>query len=248
MSFFWQNNSNFMKIKFNLSPNFSKKTRNKKSIRYVIIHYTGMQSEIESIKRLKDPKSRVSCHYLISKNGSITQLVMENKVAWHAGKSKWKKLENLNQYSIGIELVNKGHNLGYEKFSKLQVISLIKLCKKLKKKYQIKKENFLGHSDIAPHRKNDPGEKFPWKKMSEDNLGIWYKKKSINFKIKKHHFHQHFFKNIYKIGYRYFKINKRSSGDKLLIKAFQRRFVPDRVTGVIDHKTLQISQFLAKNY
>ena len=100
-----------MKKKINLSLNCSKITRRRKEIKYVVIHYTGMQSEIESIDRLKNTRSKVSCHYLINRKGFITQLVMENKVAWHAGKSKWKKLKNLNSYSIGIELVNKGHQL-----------------------------------------------------------------------------------------------------------------------------------------
>jgi N-acetylmuramoyl-L-alanine amidase len=92
-----------------------------------------MQSEIDSIERLKNIKSRVSCHYLINRKGEIIQMVEDNKVAWHAGKSKWKNFENLNENSIGIELVNKGHEHGYQNFSNIQIINLIKLCKKLKK-------------------------------------------------------------------------------------------------------------------
>ena len=94
-----------------------------------------MQSEIESIKRLKNPKHRVSCHYLINRSGQVTQMVKDKNIAWHAGKSKWKNFDNLNDNSIGIELVNKGHQFGYQNFSKKQIISLIKLCKNLKKKY-----------------------------------------------------------------------------------------------------------------
>ena len=138
-----------------------------------------MQSEIESIKRLKSKKSKVSCHYLINRKGKLTQIVKDLNIAWHAGKSKWKNFKNLNKNSIGIELVNKGHKFGYQKFTNFQIKSLIKLCKKLKKKYKIKKENFFGHSDIAPLRKIDPGEKFPWKKLSKYNLGNWYQKKNI---------------------------------------------------------------------
>ena len=126
-----------------------------------------MQSEIESINRLINKNSKVSCHYLINRKGTIMQMVKENKIAWHAGVSKWKNIKNLNKNSIGIELVNKGHFFGYENYSNLQINSLIKLCSKLKKKYKIHKENFLGHSDIAPYRKIDPGEKFPWKKLSQ---------------------------------------------------------------------------------
>ena len=138
-----------MKISLDLSPNFTKKKRPKKDIKFVIIHYTGMQSEIESVKKLKNPKDKVSCHYLINRKGKILQMVRDRNVAWHAGKSKWKKFINLNEYSIGIELVNKGHKLGYQNFTIKQINSLIKLCKSLKKKYFIKNENFLGHSDIA---------------------------------------------------------------------------------------------------
>ena len=155
-----------MKIKLLNSPNYSRNSRPKKSIKFIIIHYTGMQSEIESINRLINKNSKVSCHYLINRKGTIMQMVKENKIAWHAGVSKWKNIKNLNKNSIGIELVNKGHFFGYENYSNLQINSLIKLCSKLKKKYKIHKENFLGHSDIAPNRKIDPGEKFPWKRLS----------------------------------------------------------------------------------
>ena len=117
------------------SNNFSK-NRNKKKIKFLIIHYTGMQSMRVSIKRLVSPKSKVSCHYLISRNGKIFQMVEDNKIAWHAGKSKWGNLQNLNEYSIGIELVNKGHKFGYQKFPRSQINSLVKLCTKLKKIYK----------------------------------------------------------------------------------------------------------------
>ena len=169
-----------------------------------------MQSEIESIKRLKDPKYKVSCHYLINRKGIVTQMVKEKHVAWHAGKSKWKRFQNLNLSSIGIELVNRGHQFGYQNFSNDQIKSLILLCKKLKKKYNIRPENFLGHSDIAPLRKFDPGEKFPWKKLSAYDLGKWPKKhKSEIFKNNKEKLDITFFKNLRKIGYRYFNISKR---------------------------------------
>ena len=142
-----------MKKTFDFSPNFSKRIRSINLIKFVVIHYTGMQSEIASVKRLKNKKSKVSCHYLINKKGKVIQMVPENKIAWHAGKSRWKNFKNLNRNSIGIELTNKGHKLGYENFSKLQIQSLVTLCKELKRKYKIPSCNFLGHSDIAPLRK-----------------------------------------------------------------------------------------------
>ena len=231
--------------KLNLSPNFSKITKNSRKIRFVIIHYTGMQSEIASIHRLKDIKFKVSCHYLINRKGKITQMVLDKDVAWHAGKSKWKNFVNLNKNSIGIELVNKGHQFGYQSFSSLQINSLIKLCKNLKKKYKISTENFLGHSDIAPLRKTDPGEKFPWKKLSRHSLGFWYKNKKLDKNFSNKKIDHLFFKNIYKIGYRYFAINKKNKKDKMVVKAFQRRYLSGKVSGKIDIKTYKISHFLA---
>ena len=103
-----------MKIIFEFSPNYSNKLRKKKEIKFIIIHYTGMQSEIESIERLKNPEFKVSCHYIINRKGRIIQIVQDKKVAWHAGRSKWKKFTNLNKNSIGIELVNKGYEFGYQ--------------------------------------------------------------------------------------------------------------------------------------
>ena len=235
-----------MKKKIILSKNCSKKTRSKKNIKFVIIHYTGMQSEIESIQRLIDPTSMVSTHYLINRKGVIVQMVKDNKIAWHAGKSKWKNFKNLNDKSIGIELVNSGHDYVYENFSKSQINSLIKLCNFLKKRYKIKKDNFLGHSDVAPLRKKDPGEKFPWKKLSKFKIGIWYS--SLNKKLdlrRKKNLEALFFQNLYKIGYRYFNTRKRSKTDKKIIICFQQHYMPMQISGKIDKKTLKISHYLA---
>ena len=230
------------------SVNFSKKLRKNSDIKLIVIHYTGMQSRIESIKRLLSPKHKVSTHYLIDRKGQILKMVDDNKIAWHAGKSKWKNYINLNKYSIGIELVNKGHKFGYEKFTISQVNKLIQLCKNLKNKYKIKNSNIVGHSDIAPLRKQDPGEKFPWQKLQKKKIGIWYKKlqsKSLNLNDKK--VKKLFFANLFKIGYRYFNKNRRSKKDIFLIEAFQRRFLPNKVTGKIDEKTFKISNFLANH-
>ena len=207
-----------------------------------------MQSEIESISRLKNLNTKVSCHYLINRKGQVIQMVKDKFIAWHAGKSKWKKFINLNNWSIGIELVNKGHEFGYQNFSKKQIKSLIILCKSLKEKYSIKKENFLGHSDVAPLRKSDPGEKFPWKKLSTYNIGQWYKFRDIEFKLKGKKKENLFFKNLYQLGYRYFKIQKRNKKDKQVIKSFQRHFLPNNVTGKVDQKTFKTSLLLAQQY
>ncbi|MDC1212800.1 N-acetylmuramoyl-L-alanine amidase, partial [Pelagibacteraceae bacterium] len=177
--------------------------------------------------------------------GLITQMVKDNQVAWHAGKSKWKNFKNLNENSIGIELVNKGHEFGYQNFSRIQIKSLIYLCKYLKKKYMIKKENFLGHSDIAPLRKLDPGEKFPWKKLSKHKIGHWYGSNKKKLKLTSNKKIENlFFKNLFKIGYRYFKISKKSKKDKFIIKSFQQHYLPQNISGKIDQKTYKISHFL----
>ena len=206
-----------------------------------------MQSEIESIKRLKNPKHQVSCHYLINRKGKISRMVEDKYIAWHAGKSKWRRFVNLNKNSLGIELVNRGHQFGYQHFTNVQILSLIKLCKFLKKKYSIKKENFLGHSDIAPLRKTDPGEKFPWKRLSKYKLGVWYKYRGKNLKLDEKNRNVLFFKYLHKLGYRYFSLSKRTSIDRRIIKSFQQHYVPDNVTGKLDQKTLKISHFLNNN-
>ena len=232
-----------MEITKYYSPNYHNKRRSNKSITLIILHYTGMQSERESLKRLRNPKFQVSAHYLINRNGKIFKMVDERNIAWHAGKSMWKKHKNLNQNSIGIELVNKGHRFGYQNFPKKQIVALISLCKKLKKKYKIKNSCFLGHSDIAPMRKIDPGEKFPWRYLSLKGIGIYPKKKLIYSKANKNNLDKkRFFKNLSKIGYCY--LSKKNK--KKVIKNFQRRYRQSGINGVLDQETFTISEFLVK--
>ena len=188
------------------SPNFDIKKRSNKRITAIIIHYTGMQSERESLKKLISSRSKVSCHYLINRKGRIFNLVKDQNIAWHAGKSMWGKYKNLNKNSIGIELVNKGHRYGYQVFTKIQIKKLTKLCKSLKKKYKIKNNFILGHSDIAPLRKIDPGEKFPWYYLSSKGVGIYPKEISKFVKKTKMQNIKGFFKNLHKIGYRYLSV------------------------------------------
>ena len=228
------------------SPNFLKKTRKTGNIKFIIIHYTGMQSIRASIKRLLNPKSKVSCHYLISRDGRLIKMVDDNKIAWHAGKSKWKTYKNLNFFSIGIELSNKGHQFGYQSYPKKQLESLSKLVFFLKRKYKIK--YILGHSDVAPMRKKDPGEKFPWFKISEENkkkLNTLKKDRKLFLVLRKKEIRKRFFSNLFKIGYRYFNVLKKGKADKAVIKAFQRRFRQNNVNGVIDAECLKISEKLA---
>ena len=238
-----------MKISICPSPNYSIR-KGEKKIKFIVIHYTGMQSERACIKRLTSKKSKVSTHYLINREGKITRMVDEKNSAWHAGKSKWKDSINLNNQSIGIELVNKGHQFGYENFSKKQISKLTLLCKNLIKKYKIKRINILGHSDIAPLRKKDPGEKFPWYFLSKKKIGYWYNlnnKDIINHNLSKNDLRNIFFNNLYKIGYRYFDKKKSLQSDLKVIKVFQRRFRQNRVNGLIDQESFQISHYLASS-
>jgi len=238
-----------MKIYSIYSPNFNKKKRLNNSIKFVIIHYTGMQSERESIKRLCNLKSKVSSHYLINKQGKIYRLVEDNQIAWHAGKSCWGKCKNLNENSIGIELVNKGHKLGYTNFKKKQLFNLIKICKNLIKKYNIKKRNILGHSDVAPLRKIDPGEKFPWEKLANNKIGIWhnyktkYLRKIRDVKISKK-YKLEFIKNLKKIGYCC--NNHKKLNIQKITKAFQRHYRKDLINGIIDKECLIIAKNISK--
>ena len=209
-----------------------------------------MSSETKAINRLTDVKSKVSCHYFIKRNGSIILMVPEIYEAWHAGKSKWKKDKSLNQKSIGIEISNKGHQFGYQNFNNKQIKSLIKLSKFLIKKYNLKKENILGHSDIAIERKKDPGENFPWELLSKSKIGLWYQvnkdklNKLRNIKISKTE-EIKFLKNLNKIGYN-FKYEAPQKKIKL-IKSFQRHFRQKLINGKIDQEMLLIAENLSKN-
>lgn len=236
------------------SLNFDKKKRKSKNIKYLIFHYTGMKSEKAAIRRLTEIQSEVSANYFIKKNGEIILMVPDLHIAWHAGKSKWKNYNFLNKHSIGIEISNKGHENGYQAFSKKQIYSLTRLSKILIKKYKIKRCNILGHSDIAYNRKKDPGEKFPWKILARHKIGIWHKLKESKLKknrIKKTSFYEEklFYKYIKAIGYEnYINMRKKIHRNKL-IKAFQRRYRTEKISGIIDQECLLIAKnlhFLAK--
>jgi N-acetylmuramoyl-L-alanine amidase len=242
-----------IKTTLNYSPNFNRNKRNIKQVKFIIIHYTGMKKETAALNRLTSIQSEVSSHYLIKNSGKIVTIVPDLYVAWHAGKSSWKNIKYLNKYSIGIEISNPGHKHGYKNFSKKQIDSLVKLSKFLIKKYRIKKNNILGHSDISPERKMDPGEKFPWEKLSKKNISLWpfiNKKILINLRNKNcNKFKENkFLNNLFKIGYSEYldkKINK-NKYHLFAIKAFQRRFRPELINGKIDLECLIISEKLNK--
>ena len=243
------------KISLNYSPNFDSKKRKKNQIKFIIFHYTGMKSEKAAIRKLTDFKSEVSCNYFIKKNGEIVTMVPDLYVAWHAGKSLWKKFQSLNKNSIGIEIANPGHSHGYKRFSNYQIRSLIKLSRFLIKKYKINSKYILGHSDIAPERKKDPGEKFPWEYLAKKNIGFWHNlNKKLLYKNRKIKIDSRqkkvFIKNLIKIGYPIQKSKKLEPCSEknlnLITKAFQRRFRQELINGIIDKECLIISNNLIK--
>ena len=238
-------------LTINYTINFNSTKRSKKKIIFIILHYTGMKKETEALRRLCDHKSKVSSHYFIKNSGEVLNLVPDLYEAWHAGKSSWKKYKLLNNYSIGIEISNPGHGHGYKKFNSNQISSLIKLLKYLKKKYNIKAENILGHSDIAPDRKKDPGEKFPWWKLVNENLckghnlsnRAMIKKRNLKVSLLEKKI---FFSNLYKIGYSEMSKIKKRSHNVNLTKAFQRKYRQNLINGKIDQECFLISENLIK--
>ncbi len=226
------------------SPNFYSKKRRKKDIKQVVLHYTGMKNELAAIRKLTSIKSAVSCNYFIKSNGKIIQIVPDLYSSWHAGISAWKNFKFLNKSSIGIEIQNPGHHYKYLNFTNKQIKSIVKLLKVLIKKYNIKKKFILGHSDISPDRKKDPGEKFPWKLLSKHNLGIWHNLNQDRIKkMRKAQLDEieekRFINFLKKIGYK-------SKNNKNIILSFQRRFRPNKVNGISDKECFFIAKSLLK--
>jgi N-acetylmuramoyl-L-alanine amidase len=154
------------------SPNFDDRPC---PVKYLIMHYTGMESAQAALERLSDPVAKVSAHYMIKEDGDVIQMVAEDKRAWHAGISHWGGEEALNSASIGIEIVNGGHDFGLPDFPDVQIVKLIQLAQEIIKRHNISAQYILAHSDIAPDRKQDPGEKFPWERLANAGIGYWPK-------------------------------------------------------------------------
>ncbi|MFH1158034.1 MAG: N-acetylmuramoyl-L-alanine amidase [Pseudomonadota bacterium] len=156
------------------SPNFGPRKENKK-IKFLVLHYTGRPTAFESLRLLqgKDPSHEVSAHYLIDEEGGVTRIVDEAMRAWHAGKSCWEREEDVNSCSIGVEIQNPGHEYGYVRFPEIQMSAVAELCKGIIERHRILPYHVLAHSDIAPGRKTDPGEKFPWASLAQQGVGLW---------------------------------------------------------------------------
>ena len=152
------------------SPNFDARKGPPDTI---VLHYTGMQTGEAALARLRDPEAKVSSHYLVEEDGRVFRLVAEERRAWHAGVSFWKGRDDLNSASVGIEIVNPGHEFGYRPFPDAQIAAVIALVTDIRGRWTIEDDRIVGHSDVAPGRKDDPGELFPWKRLAEAGHGLW---------------------------------------------------------------------------
>jgi N-acetylmuramoyl-L-alanine amidase len=209
----------------NPSPNYNERPAGV-PIDMLVLHYTGMKTCGDALGRLCDPAIEVSAHYLIDEDGTIHVLVAEEYRAWHAGTACWRGKAWVNDRSIGIELVNSGHEFGYEDFPPAQIEALIPLCRDILSRYPITAQNVVGHSDVAPTRKQDPGEKFPWARLAVEGIGLWPEgpmgpgAEHLDDPIAL----------LSAIGYE-------TANQAATVTAFQRRYRPADVSGILDAET-----------
>lgn len=203
------------------SPNFDDRAL---PVSFIVLHYTGMESAEAAIQRLRDPEAKVSSHYLVAEDGQILRLVDERKRAWHAGQSHWRGVTDINSASIGIEIVNPGHEFGYRPFPDEQIESVIRLTADIMQRHGITRGNVVAHSDIAPARKQDPGELFPWGKLARLRLALPRPTKNL---MDPGWSDAGFLLALERFGYDV------TDGFAATV-AFQRRFRPELIDGTID--------------
>lgn len=194
----------------------------------LVLHYTGMESGPAALRQMQSPEKQVSAHYMVEENGDVYRLVPEDMRAWHAGVSKWAGQEDLNSRSIGIEIVNGGHDFGLPDFQPKQIESVKALSQGVLKRWGISQTRIVGHSDIAPDRKQDPGEKFPWRELAQAGVGIWPDIEVSGAQISPAQAER----SLVEIGY---------DADKTwadILLAFQRRWMPHHLTAAFDAPTL----------
>ncbi|TNE66399.1 MAG: N-acetylmuramoyl-L-alanine amidase [Alphaproteobacteria bacterium] len=231
------------------SPNFNERPAGT-AIDTVVLHYTGMQTGAAALARLCDPAAEVSAHYLIEEDGRIFRLVPEEKRAWHAGVSVWQGRENLNHSSIGIELVNPGHEFGYRPFPEKQVESLLLLLAEVRSRHTIPAGRYLGHSDIAPARKTDPGELFPWARLAAHGFGLWSRLDGSDTRLvagaePMAEMTNRLNKQLAIVGYHIGDNDSYGAGTEPLLRAFQAHWRPETVSGLYDHGTAAILRDIA---
>jgi N-acetylmuramoyl-L-alanine amidase len=209
------------------SPNFD--DRRGTPVSMIVLHYTGMQSAEAAIARLADPAAKVSAHYVVAEDGTVVRMVAEDKRAWHAGLSLWRGVRDVNAASVGIEIVNPGHEFGYRPFTEPQMASVLRLVKELVERYGIAPVNVVGHSDVAPARKDDPGELFDWALLARHGLALGPVKPGAD----PHWTDGGTLMALERFGYDI-------ADGTAAVRAFQRRFRPGNVDGVIDGETRAI--------
>ena len=203
------------------SPNFDERAL---PVSMIVLHYTGMPDAEGALARLTSREAKVSAHYLIDEDGNVYRLVEESKRAWHAGKSRWRGVADVNSASVGIEIVNPGHEFGYRPFPDEQIAALIPLVADIKDRHGISRGNIVGHSDVAPARKEDPGELFPWHALAKRRLALPSPTREL---VDPFWTDAGFLLALERFGYDV------TDSQKAVI-AFQRRFRPDRIDGIID--------------
>jgi N-acetylmuramoyl-L-alanine amidase len=203
------------------SPNFDERSS---PISMIVLHYTGMQDAASAIERLCDPEAKVSSHYLVTEDGQVLRLVDEANRAWHAGRSHWRGIIDVNSASVVIEIVNPGHEFGYRPFPEEQIDALIPLVHEIKERYGITRGNIVGHSDVAPARKQDPGELFPWYRLAKLRLALPRPTKNL---MDPGWTDAGFLMALERFRYSV-------TEPKAAVVAFQRRFRPELIDGEID--------------
>jgi N-acetylmuramoyl-L-alanine amidase len=203
------------------SPNFDERDQ---PVSIVVLHYTGMETAEAAIERLRDPEAKVSCHYLIDEDGKVLRMVPEDKRAWHSGCSCWRGMRDVNGASIGIEMVNPGHEFGYRPFPREQMKALVPLLAHIKQRHQIPVANIVGHSDVAPARKQDPGELFDWAFLARYGLAVGRPTTGL---FDSNWTDGGFLLALERYGYDV-------HDPKAAVTAFQRRFRPGMIDGEID--------------
>ena len=203
------------------SPNFDERSL---PVTMLVLHYTGMQDGASAIARLTDPESRVSSHYIVAEDGQVLALVDEDKRAWHAGQSRWRGITDINSASVGIEMINPGHEWGYRPFPEAQMDALIPLVADIVERHGIEPANVVGHSDIAPQRKIDPGELFDWERLAKVRLALPRPRRNL---ADPHWTPGGFLLALERFGYDV-------SDGPAAVRAFQRRFRPDTIDGIAD--------------
>jgi N-acetylmuramoyl-L-alanine amidase len=220
------------------SPNFNNRTAPPSII---LLHYTGMPTGEGALTRLRDPQAKVSSHYLVEEDGRVFSLVPEERRAWHAGVSFWKGERDINSASIGIEIVNPGHEFGYRAFPEAQVAAVIELLGDIRSRWEIEDSHIVGHSDVAPDRKEDPGELFPWKRLAEAGHGLWVEPPPAPgaplglgdegtgvFALQA---------GLTRLGYDSAPSGRYDEQTQTIVRAFQRHWRPERFDGIADGET-----------